>query len=136
MQKISAILGHRYKPFAQIVTVRKAWPEIAGELLATHTEPVQVRNKTLIVLCDSPAWVQQIGILAGVLLPRIREMTGMRLEKVEGKFGMLPVKKERAKPRREPLKMDIRAQDVQKVKNPELRGALEALLKAQGGGDD
>ncbi|HDP25248.1 MAG TPA: DUF721 domain-containing protein [Deltaproteobacteria bacterium] len=133
MQKLGAILGYKYKPFARIIAIRKVWPEIAGELLASHTEPVLIKDKSLHVLCDSPAWVQQIGILAGVLLPRIREMAGVRVEKVEGKFGMLPVNKVQQKPAPKPFKMDIRLEDVQKMKNPELRSAIEALLKAQGG---
>jgi len=55
MQRLSDILSRKYWGFSKIVKIRDMWTEIAGEVLAAHTEPVQLRGKTLAVICDSPA---------------------------------------------------------------------------------
>ncbi len=134
MQRVSDILGTTYKGFSKIVKIRKLWQEIAGEVLSSHTEPVQLKGKTLWVLCDSSAWVQQVDILSTTLIPRIKEIAGIKVDKLSPKFS---VKRDREirKPenieeaRRRFRKPDIDPADVDKITNPELRKAVKALLE-------
>lgn len=135
MQKFGSILSRRYKPFTKIMGIRSKWADIAGELLASHTEPVQIKDKTLFILCDSPAWVQQIGILSSVLLPRIKEQAGVRIDKVEGKFGRLERREQKEKQPQKLGTLNIDPDEVQKIENPELRRAIEHVIKVQGGQD-
>ncbi|HQG33191.1 MAG TPA: DUF721 domain-containing protein, partial [Deltaproteobacteria bacterium] len=88
MQRISDILDRKYKGFSRIIKVRNLWTEIAGEVLASHSEPVQIKGKTLWVLCDSPAWVQQVDILSLTLIPRIRQVAGTKIESIEARFAV------------------------------------------------
>ncbi|TVQ26600.1 MAG: DUF721 domain-containing protein [Spirochaetaceae bacterium] len=38
----------------------RSWKEVAGERIAAHTQPVDVRGHTLIVESDHPAWTQMV----------------------------------------------------------------------------
>ncbi len=134
MQRVSDILGRTYKGFGRIVKIRTLWPEIAGEVLGSHSEPVQLKGKTLWVLCDSPAWVQQVDILSPSLVPRLRQIAGVSVEKISARFAAKrlshPGKPGGARSaRRRPGKPDIDPADVEKITNPELRKAVKALLE-------
>ena len=134
MRRVSDILNRTYKGFGRIVKVRTLWKEIAGEVLGSHSEPVQLKGKTLWVLCDSPAWVQQVDILSPSLVPRLRQMAGVKVEKISARFAAKspsqPGKPGGARAaRRRPGKPDIDPADVDRITNPELRKAVKALLE-------
>ncbi len=69
-----------------------AWPEIAGRVVAAHSQAEAVRDGVLIVSADTPAWAQELQmrqrelleLLAGRVGPRvIREIhfrSGLRRE--------------------------------------------------------
>jgi hypothetical protein len=132
MRRAGEIIATRYKVFGQIFKVRENWKEIAGEVLAAHVEPVFIKNKVLHVLCDSPAWVQQIGILSSAITTQVKSVVGIRVEKVEGKFGMA----QRIPPRQKALRVfkkpDIDPEDILKVKDPELAKAIRQLMESTG----
>jgi hypothetical protein len=132
MRRAGEIISTRFKVFGQIFKVRDKWNEIAGEVLAAHVEPVFIKNKVLHVLCDSPAWVQQIGILSTVIISQIKKVTGIRVEKIEGKFGMTLRIPPRQKAPRVFKKPDIDPDDIKKVKNPELAKAIRQLIEPDG----
>lgn len=129
MQRISDILDKKYKGFSKIIKVRNLWAEIAGEVLASHSEPVQIRGKTLWVLCDSPAWVQQVDILSLTLIPRIRQIAGMKIETIEARFAAKRDPVPRKKTKRVFRRPDIDPADVERIPNPDLRNAVKKLLK-------
>ena len=56
--------------------VFEAWPQIAGEELARHVEPVRLAGGVLVVRAESPAWATQVQYLAGQLLVRANEVLG------------------------------------------------------------
>lgn len=109
--------------------MRNLWTEIAGEVLASHSEPAQIKGKTLWVLCDSPAWVQQVDILSLTLIPRVRRVAGMKIEKIEARFAARRDPAPRKKTKRVFASPDIDPADVEKIPNPDLRNAVKKLLK-------
>jgi predicted nucleic acid-binding Zn ribbon protein len=53
--------------------VRAAWPEVAGEALARHSEPIHLRAGVLRVRVDDPAWGGQFRYLADTLVGALAE---------------------------------------------------------------
>ena len=129
MQRISDILDRKYKGFSRIIKVRNLWTEIAGEVLASHSEPVQIKGKTLWVLCDSPAWVQQVDILSLTLIPRIRQVAGTKIENIEARFAAKRDPVPRKKTKKVFARPDIDPADVERIPNPDLRNAVKKLIK-------
>ncbi|MDX6742116.1 DUF721 domain-containing protein [Actinocorallia sp. A-T 12471] len=52
------------------------WPAVVGPELAEHTRPGAFADGELTVECDSPAWAQQVRLLAGQLVRRLNEELG------------------------------------------------------------
>ncbi len=52
------------------------WEGIVGRDLAEHTSPGAFEDGELVVNCDSPAWAQQVRLLAGQLVRRLNEELG------------------------------------------------------------
>jgi len=52
------------------------WPEVVGPEVAAHSEPRSVRDGTLVIAVDQPAWGTQLRFLGTELLTRVREATG------------------------------------------------------------
>ncbi len=129
MKKISDILGRTYKGIGRIMRLRTVWAEIAGDVLGGHTEPVQISGKTLWVLCDSPAWVQQVNLLSSTLVPRIQKVAKINVDKVAAKFAMKAEHVKKVRRQVTPVRMDIDPADVEKISSPELKAAVKKLLE-------
>ncbi|GAA3213058.1 DUF721 domain-containing protein [Actinocorallia longicatena] len=52
------------------------WAGIVGPELAAHTSPGAFEGGELVVNCDSPAWAQQVRLLAGQLVKRLNQELG------------------------------------------------------------
>lgn len=52
------------------------WPEIVGEAMASHVQPVRLDRGVLLVVVDHPAWATQVRRLGDQLLQRVAEETG------------------------------------------------------------
>ena len=48
--------------------VRTLWPEVAGDVLAAHSEPLHLRSGVLRVQADDPAWAGQFRYLHDTLV--------------------------------------------------------------------
>ena len=131
MQKVGDILGKKYGNLTRVIRIREKWVDIAGEVLAAHTEPVQLRGKILHVLCDSPAWVQQIDILTTTLEPRVKKVAGVRVDKIAGTFGMAMKTKKQLQIKRMLKRPDIDPEDIKNISDPALRKAVEELVALQ-----
>jgi len=59
--------------------LRRHWPEIVGEPIATHTRPDQVRFKKLYILVHNSVWLQQLTFLKPELLDKVNSMAGEKL---------------------------------------------------------
>ncbi|MBM7502899.1 DUF721 domain-containing protein [Agromyces aurantiacus] len=49
------------------------WPEIAGDEIARHSEPIAIEGGMLQVRCESTAWATQLRMMRGELLAAILE---------------------------------------------------------------
>lgn len=52
------------------------WPEVVGEANARRSWPDQVRDGVLSVIAANPAWAQELTLLKGQILERLRERLG------------------------------------------------------------
>lgn len=130
MQKIGSILGQFDKSVVPLMRVREAWPEIAGDILAQHTTPVRIKQTCLEVLCDAPAFVQQVELFADELLQRANKTCRLKLKRLDARFGYCtePVNVY-APPKREAWRLELDPADVARVKSPALKAILEEMLK-------
>jgi len=60
------------------------WAELVGEGVAEHTRPRGLRDGTLLVLVDDPAWATQLRWLEADLVARLGELLGAgRVRRIE-----------------------------------------------------
>jgi predicted nucleic acid-binding Zn ribbon protein len=135
MRKVGEILGKKYGNLTKVMRIRDRWSEIAGDVLAAHTEPVQLKGKILYVLCDSPAWVQQVDILGPTIQPRIKKMAGFSIDKISATFGMSFKSRDKKRKKQIIPIPDIDPADVDRIRNPELKRTIQELLDIQGEND-
>ncbi|AEW95477.1 MULTISPECIES: DUF721 domain-containing protein [Streptomycetaceae] len=90
---ISRLITERgWEAPAAVGGVMGRWPQIVGEDLAKHCEPVgyDEEAKVLTVRCDSTAWATQVRLLAAALVARLNADLGhgtVKLIKVLGPAG-------------------------------------------------
>jgi predicted nucleic acid-binding Zn ribbon protein len=63
------------------------WPGIVGKEVAEHTTPTAFEDGEVVIVADSPAWAQQVRLLAQTLVRRLNEELGdgtVRRVKVRG----------------------------------------------------
>jgi len=53
------------------------WPEIVGEAMAEHVQPVRIDADALVVTVDHPAWATQVRRLGDTLLDRAASYAGV-----------------------------------------------------------
>jgi hypothetical protein len=136
MHKLGDILARNNEQIGRIMMVRQNWKEIAGEVLSVHAEPIVIKKKVLLVMCDSPAWAQQIGMLTKVLEKQIKDITGIKIQKVEGKFGQVQTSPKKVKTIRVVKKPDIDPEDIKWLKDPKLADAVRELINLDGNDND
>ena len=56
--------------------VQTAWAEVAGELIASSSEPVAEREGVVTVACESGAWAQELELMQGLLASRLEQIVG------------------------------------------------------------
>ena len=57
----------------------KNWPEIAGEQIAAHTRPDQIKFKKLYLIAESSVWLQHLTFLKPELIEKINAAAGRSL---------------------------------------------------------
>ena len=75
---ILAGLAHRLGLESKLfeARLRRQWPDIVGEPIATHTRPDQIRFKKLTIFVHNTVWLQQLTFLKPVLLEKVNAMAG------------------------------------------------------------
>ncbi|MGZ8421814.1 MAG: DUF721 domain-containing protein [Nitrospira sp.] len=75
---ILAGLAHRLGLESKLfeARLRRQWPDIVGEPIATHTRPDQIRFKKLTIFVHNSVWLQQLTFLKPVLLQKVNAMAG------------------------------------------------------------
>lgn len=59
-----------------LARILAAWPEVAGPEVAAHARPLALREATLVVAVDQPAWATQLGFLAETVLAGLADRLG------------------------------------------------------------
>jgi predicted nucleic acid-binding Zn ribbon protein len=72
---LAAVLD-RAAPQTPLAAVQMAWPRVAGEAVARESEPIAERDGVVTVACRSATWAEQLDLLQGQLLARLREEVG------------------------------------------------------------
>lgn len=66
----------RAAPRTGLAAVQSAWREAVGEQLAAVAEPVAEREGTLTIVCNDSVWAQELDLVQGQLLERLRASLG------------------------------------------------------------
>jgi len=65
-------------PQTPLAAIQAAWADAVGEQLAARAVPVSERDGTLTVECADAVWAQELDLMQGALLERLRERVGER----------------------------------------------------------
>ena len=65
-------------PKTGLAAVQAAWAEAAGEQIAAVSTAVSERAGTVTIECTQSVWVQELDLMQGQLLERLREVLGER----------------------------------------------------------
>jgi len=84
----SALSGvlERIAPQTPLATAQLAWPRAAGDAIAAESGPVAERDGVLTIACSSASWAEQLDLLQGDLLERLRAEIGPSAEVSELRF--------------------------------------------------
>lgn len=63
-------------PKTPLAAVQSAWQSAVGERLAAVAIPVSEREGTLTIECADAVWAQELDLMQGTLLERLREAVG------------------------------------------------------------
>jgi predicted nucleic acid-binding Zn ribbon protein len=63
-------------PRTGLAAVQAAWREVVGEQLAAVAAPVSEREGTLTIVCSDSVWAQELDLMQGQLLERLRASLG------------------------------------------------------------
>jgi predicted nucleic acid-binding Zn ribbon protein len=63
-------------PRTGLAAVQAAWDGVVGEQLAAVARPVSERSGTLTIECVDSVWVQELDLMQGQLLERLRGELG------------------------------------------------------------
>ena len=120
--------------------LRRHWPEVAGDHIAAHTRPDQIRFKKLYLVAESSVWVQQLMFLKPTLIEKInaagsRPIVSDIVLRV-GEVGEVKSIKENGKtaeelpeePAPSPESLEQAAAHSRNVKDPELRAHLTTVM--------
>jgi predicted nucleic acid-binding Zn ribbon protein len=62
----------RSQPATLLASVQSAWAGAVGEAIAREASPVAERSGIVTVACRSATWAQELDLLSGQILARIR----------------------------------------------------------------
>ena len=63
-------------PKTPLAAIQSAWSSAVGEQLAAVAVPVSERDGTLTVECADAVWAQELDLMQGALLERLRSEVG------------------------------------------------------------
>ena len=74
LDRLTASLG--VPPPAVLARLFASWPALVGDAVAAHATPRSLRQGTLVVAVDDPAWATQLRWLEADLLARFADVVG------------------------------------------------------------
>ena len=66
----------RAAPKTPLAALQAAWPEVVGERIAAVAAPVSERGGEVTVSCTDSVWAQELDLMQGELLERLRARLG------------------------------------------------------------
>jgi predicted nucleic acid-binding Zn ribbon protein len=67
-------------PRTPLAAVQAAWPRAAGGAIAERATPVAATDGRVTIACESATWAEQLDLLSGRLVERLREELGGSVE--------------------------------------------------------
>lgn len=142
LEKLGDILEHSLKRLDLSGRLKEygiwpIWDEIVGATIARNAQPEKIRNGTLFVKVSSPVWMQQLQYIKEMITEKLNQSLGREVVKNLFFFvGQLPtspaVEAQKPQPDRDispPTGMPD-DEDLESVKDPEIRRALKRILSA------
>jgi hypothetical protein len=74
LSEVGAELGLPDPGLVGVLTER--WPDVVGAAVAAHARPRDIREGTLTIAVDAPAWATQLRYLEGDIRARFAAITG------------------------------------------------------------
>lgn len=71
----------RAAPKTPLAELQAAWAKVVGEQIAAVASPVSERGGEVTVSCSDSVWAQELDLMQGQLLERLRERLGERAPK-------------------------------------------------------
>jgi predicted nucleic acid-binding Zn ribbon protein len=65
-------------PKTPLAALQAAWAEVVGERIAAVTSPVSERGGEVTVSCADSVWAQELDLMQGQLLERLKQRLGER----------------------------------------------------------
>lgn len=142
LEKLAAVLEKSLKrlDLSAKLTEYGVWPiwdEIVGETIARNAQPEKIRHGTLFVKVASSTWMQQLQFMKEMIAERLNRKLGREVVKniffVVGRVDWTPREtpnRKRPAPAPAPAEPAGDQAELQSIKDPELRHALEKLLAA------
>jgi predicted nucleic acid-binding Zn ribbon protein len=72
---LAAAIGEaldRAEPATLLAAVQSVWADAVGEAIAHEATPVAERSGVVTVACNSAAWAQELDLLGGQILEKVR----------------------------------------------------------------
>lgn len=66
----------RAAPQTPLAAVQAVWPAVVGERIAAVAAPISERGGELTVSCADSVWAQELDLIQGDLLARLRDRLG------------------------------------------------------------
>jgi hypothetical protein len=118
---------------ALLVSLHKAWPGIAGPLLAARTAPARFRNGVLTITVSNHAWAQELQLSKPALLSKIVGATDPKSPVTDLRFvvgTVPPLEAEGTAPGEEsPETASPDPEGLSSVSDPEMRESLRAISR-------
>lgn len=116
--------------------LRRDWPSIVGEPIASHTRPDQIRFKKLYLIVGNSVWLQQLMFLRPGLIKKINAAAGtelvtelvMRVGDCGQAAKASPVDHEQMEVRPSAEALAQAAAHAEAIQDPDLRASLTAAM--------
>jgi predicted nucleic acid-binding Zn ribbon protein len=71
----------RAAPKTPLASLQAAWSELVGERIAAVASPVSERGGEVTVSCSDSVWAQELDLMQGQLIERLRDKLGEQAPK-------------------------------------------------------
>ena len=111
------------------------WEKAVGPVIARHAQPQAVRGKKLMLVVDSPAWMQQLSLLKPEIVEKVNSTLGKKtINDITLRIGEV---ESRAEPPQETPVLNVLNQaerdkikaHVRGISDPDIREAISRVIE-------